>query len=105
MNVRLGDSAFHVYIATNAKKTILRVNATGDLQSRLAEWEYESRRIGTQGLADVCSKLLHVEVFNNPDKALKREKELNSWSRKKKVALIEQFNPKWNVLNEKFTDF
>ncbi len=36
-----------------------------------------------------------METFANIDDAIAREKELKGWRRKKKLALIEQANPKW----------
>lgn len=38
--------------------------------------------------------LLYYEVFEDPNSAIEREKQIKSWSRKKKDQLIVKFNPK-----------
>ena len=51
-------------------------------------------------LADGFSKkyalhdLLYFEVFEDPNSAIEREKQIKGWSRKKKDTLIMEFNPK-----------
>ena len=40
-----------------------------------------------------CTKLVHVEVFEDIEYALLREKQLKRWSRTKKDFLILQSNP------------
>lgn len=38
--------------------------------------------------------LLYYEIYQDPKSAIEREKQIKSWSRKKKDALIVKFNPK-----------
>lgn len=38
--------------------------------------------------------LLYYEVYKDPTSAIEREKQIKSWSRKKKDALIMKLNPK-----------
>ncbi|MFQ6703521.1 MAG: GIY-YIG nuclease family protein [Alphaproteobacteria bacterium] len=40
-------------------------------------------------------KLVRIEVFENPEYAIMREKQIKSWSRKRKIELIEKDNPDW----------
>jgi putative endonuclease len=47
-----------------------------------------------------CYFLVYYEEFNDPKKAIEREKEIKKWRREKKDALIAGFNPEWNFLNE-----
>jgi hypothetical protein len=44
--------------------------------------------------------LVYYEVFTNVRAAIRREKEIKGWTRKKKIALIESVNPKWQDLAE-----
>jgi putative endonuclease len=46
------------------------------------------------------NKLVYIEVFENPEYAIVREKQIKSWSRQKKIELIQSFNPEWKDLYE-----
>jgi len=43
-------------------------------------------------------RLVYYEVFKYVNNCIAREKQLKAWSRAKKVALIESFNPTWEDL-------
>jgi len=43
-------------------------------------------------------RLVYYEEFQDVRKAIAREKEIKGWRREKKVALIEQGNPRWKDL-------
>jgi putative endonuclease len=45
-------------------------------------------------------RLVYYEVFTNVRAAIRQEKEIKGWTRKKKIALIESVNPKWQDLAE-----
>ncbi len=42
--------------------------------------------------------LVFFEFYGNMPEAIKREKQIKTWSRKRKLALIESVNPKWDDL-------
>ena len=44
------------------------------------------------------TKLLYLEEFSRFDDAIAREKQLQRWSRSKKLTLIRTMNPRWNDL-------
>jgi putative endonuclease len=44
------------------------------------------------------NRLVYYEVFTQVGAAIRREKEIKGWTRKKKIALIESMNPKWEDL-------
>ncbi|MBU1921704.1 GIY-YIG nuclease family protein [Patescibacteria group bacterium] len=48
------------------------------------------------------NKLVYYEVFDNPDEAIAREKQIKAGSRKKKIELINKDNPNWRDLSEDF---
>ena len=48
-----------------------------------------------------CKYLIYLEHYKNIDIAIKREKQLKKWSRKKKEDLINSKNSNWIFLNDK----
>jgi putative endonuclease len=93
--------SYSVYILTNRNKTTLYVGVTNNLQRRITEHEMDSKNT-KQSFAGKynCYFLVYYEEFNDPKKAIEREKEIKKWRREKKNALIAEFNPEWNFLNE-----
>ena len=90
---------YFVYIVTNPRRTTLYIGVTNDLEYRL-EQHFENRgKKKTFAGRYYCYQLLYWEWFDSPGHAIEREKELKSWSRKKKEALIESINPRWDFLN------
>jgi putative endonuclease len=49
-----------------------------------------------------CTKLVFYENTTDIMSALKREKELKGWVRRKKIVLIENMNPIWKDLSIDF---
>ena len=43
--------------------------------------------------------LIYFEEYPNIQEAIAREKQIKSWSRKRKFALIDQENPTWRTMN------
>ena len=85
---------FYVYILASRSRT-LYVGVTSDLVKRL----YQHRN----GESTFTSKyrihrLVHFECTQNSLAAIQREKQIKSWTRAKKVALIERDNPLWQDL-------
>jgi len=44
--------------------------------------------------------LIYYEATNDIEAAIRREKQIKSWVRRRKVALIESMNPEWKDLSE-----
>lgn len=42
-----------------------------------------------------CDRLVYFESFDDVRIAIDREKEVKGWSRKKRIALLESRNPRW----------
>lgn len=85
-----------VYILTNESKTVLYVGVTSDVEQRIAqhrrgEYDAFTRRYGLH-------KLVFVEYHTTMMGAIAREKQLKSWSRKRKDELIRSINPLWKDL-------
>jgi len=84
---------------TNKSKT-LYVGATNNLQRRV----YEHKNKMIQGFTSKynITKVVYFEVFNDIESAIRREKQIKGWLRKKKIELIESMNPEWNDLGEEW---
>ncbi len=90
------DSQYYVYIMTNSRRT-LYVGVTNDIERRVYEHKHK--------LADGFTKkynitwLAYFEETSDVAAAIEREKQIKSWRRSKKVALIESMNPRWKDLS------
>ena len=60
--------------------------------------QHKSGSLGGFSARYNLTQLLHIEEFTNMDAAIAREKQLKSWSRKRKDALITANNPYWKDL-------
>jgi len=91
----------YVYIMTNKNKTVLYIGVTNDLIRRVYEHKNHliKNSFSDKYNLEYC---IYYEVFTYFDLAIKREKELKKWNRKKKEDLINKMNPEWKELvNEK----
>lgn len=50
------------------------------------------------------NQLVYFEEVENRMAAIKREKQLKGWLRKRKIELIEKKNPNWDDLIDDFLD-
>ena len=88
---------YSVYIRASRTR-VLYVGVTGNLARRV--WQHQH---------DICPdsftsryavhKLVYTEEYTVIEQAIEREKQLKSWRRQKKVALIERRNPGWRDLS------
>ena len=78
----------------------LYVGITNDLKRRI----YEHKNNLIKGFTEKYNihNLVYYEETNDVNIAIEREKQIKSWSRKKKLVLIEKDNPIWNDLTERF---
>ncbi len=44
--------------------------------------------------------LVHYELCGDIHSAIQREKQLKGWRRRRKLELVERFNPQWRDLSE-----
>ena len=92
---------YWVYITTNPKKTVLYTGVTNNLERRISEHVIDSAT-DRQTFAGkyFCHNLIYYEYHRYIFDAIAREKEIKSWTRVKKEALIASFNPDWRFLND-----
>lgn len=89
-----------VYILTNEYRTTLYIGVTNNIQRRLDQHHFDSLNSKRSFAGKYnCIYLVYYEVYDNPETAIAREKELKKWRREKKNDLISGFNPSWKTLN------
>jgi putative endonuclease len=84
---------------TNKINTVLYTGVTSDLKKRI--WEHKERIV--KGFTEKYNidKLVYFEIFNDPENAILREKQIKAGSRNKKIKLIKEINPEWKDLYNK----
>jgi len=90
---------YYVYIMTNRSKT-LYTGITNNLIRRV--YEHKSKIIEGFTKKYNITKLVYFEETNDVQAAIKREKQIKGWLRKKKIELIEAANPEWKDLSEEW---
>ncbi len=91
---------YFVYILANGFNGTLYVGVTSDLDRRL--WEHKVAETGGFAEKYAVNRLVHYEIFDDPENAIKREKRLKHWNRQWKIELIEKNNPAWKDLYDEF---
>ena len=87
---------YYVYIMTNKINTVLYTGVTSDLKKRI--WEHKTKAIAGFTKKYNINKLIFFEIYNDPENAILREKQIKAGSRAKKIELIKGFNPKYKDL-------
>ena len=90
------DRQYCVYILTNRRHTVLYTGVTNDLHRRV--YEHKSKRVEGFTKRYNVDKLVFYEVFEQPEYAIRREKQIKGGSRAKKTALVNGMNPQWRDL-------
>jgi len=87
---------YYVYILTNKNNTVLYTGVTGNLKVRVY---LHKKGLGSKFTKKYnVNKLVYYEVYDVPMDAIRREKQIKSGSRKKKLELINNINPLWRDL-------
>jgi len=92
-----GEYQFYVYILSSRSRN-LYAGMTRHLRVRVLQ--HREMRPGTHTAAYNISRLVYFERFQYVKHAIARENEIKSWTREKKIALIEKVNPTWVDLAE-----
>ena len=85
---------------TNKYNNVLYTGVTNDLQRRVIEHRTGKGSSFTKMYK--VTKLVYFESGDDIELAILREKEIKAGSRKKKVELINSFNPGWEDLFEEY---
>jgi putative endonuclease len=87
---------YFVYIMASNSRT-LYTGVTRNLERRV--YEHRHKMIPGFTARYNITRLVHFEVFGDIRDAIAREKQIKSWGRMKKVALIECANRDWKDLS------
>lgn len=91
------ERCYYVYIMASLSGT-LYTGVTNNVYVRALQHKDAENPSFTQKYG--CNRLVYYETFRDVRAAIRREKEIKGWTRKKKLALIELMNPKWQDLAE-----
>lgn len=88
---------FHVYIMASRTR-VLYTGVTGNIEARATQ---HKTKFFAGFTADYnCCRLVWYESYDNPNRAIAREKQIKRWIRAKKLAIINKVNPTWVDLSE-----
>ena len=90
---------YYVYILSNTNNRVIYTGVTNDLVRRVFEHKHHLDKSSFTAKYNI-DKLVYFEEKSSNRVAIEREKQLKSWSRKKKNQLIEGINPNWLDLYE-----
>jgi putative endonuclease len=86
-----------VYIMTNGNNTVLYTGVTSDLKKRVIQHKNKKHHKSFSARYNIF-KLVYFESYETIGEAIKREKQIKSGSRDKKVELINKMNSGWDDL-------
>jgi putative endonuclease len=88
---------YYVYIMASKSRT-LYTGVTSNLERRVLE--HRCQLLPGFTARNNINRLVHFEACCDIVAAITREKQIKSWSRKKKIALIESANRDWKDLSD-----
>ena len=94
---------YYVYMLTNVTNVVLYTGVTNDLRRRVFEHKNHLETKSFTARYQV-EKLVYYEQTTDVRSAIEREKQIKSWSRKKKNELVEHFNPTWRELYDEIIE-
>ena len=87
---------YYVYILSSVNNKVVYVGVTNDLVRRI--YEHKEKLVDGFTKKYNVSKLVYFEQTTDVNSAIKREKQLKSFTRVKKNNLINSKNPNWEDL-------
>ena len=88
---------FYVYIMAS-KSRVLYTGITDNIGRRVWEHQHDVNPGFTRDYR--VHRLVYFEKFKYVGNAIGREKQIKGWLRRKKIALIESMNPRWEDLSK-----
>ncbi len=92
------NKKYYVYIMTNRYNNVLYTGVTNDLKRRT--YEHKEKLVNGFTKKYKITKLVYYEVFDDPENAIVREKQIKAGSRQKKIDLVNSINRNWLDLYE-----
>lgn len=84
----------------NKPHGVLYIGVTADLVRRVAQ--HRTGEGAEFARRHHCARLVYAEHHDSIDEAIRREKAMKAWRRLWKLRLIQEHNPMWEDLFEKF---
>ena len=81
---------------TNKHNTVLYTGITNNLIRRV--YEHKEKLVAGFTKKYNITKLVYYEVFDDPENAISREKQIKAGSRQNKIQLITSINREWRDL-------
>jgi len=93
---------YYVYMLASGRHGTLYVGVTNSIRARL---EQHRSGAGSEFVAKYkVHRLVYLESYENPEDAIRREKQFKNWKREWKIRLIEEDNPEWNDLSHQLVE-
>jgi len=92
----MNKKQYYVYLLTNRNNTVVYTGVTSNLTKRI--WEHKNKLVKGFTQRYNVDKLVYYEIYNDPENAITREKQIKAGSRKNKIYLIESMNHEWKEL-------
>ncbi len=87
---------WYVYILASQRNGTLYIGVTNNLARRGDEHIEGATSSFTNKYR--VHNLVYYDTFNDPEEAIRREKNMKAWKRAWKIRAIEEFNSEWNDL-------
>ncbi|MBU4017188.1 GIY-YIG nuclease family protein [Patescibacteria group bacterium] len=89
---------YYTYILANKRNNVVYVGVSDDLVKRV--WQHKNKVVKGFTQKYNVDRLVYYEIYENPEEAINREKQLKGGSRDDKVALVNKMNSEWKDLYE-----
>lgn len=88
---------YYIYILTNFTNSVLYTGVTDNLIKRV--WQHK-QKLAPDGFTYRynVNKLVYFEIFDDPENAILREKQIKNLLRRKKIDLIKSMNSEFKDL-------
>ena len=87
---------YYFYLMASASG-VLYAGVTNNVQRRVSE--HKQKKVPGFSARYNVKNLVYFEMFGDIRAAIRREKQVKGWLRKKKIALIQSMNPQWKDLS------
>jgi len=95
-----GKNSYSVYIMTNKNNTVLYTGVTNNINRRV--FEHQNKVYNGFTRKYNVNRIVYYEKLNSIEEAIKRERQIKSGSRAKKIQLINKYNKEWKDLSDNF---
>src|SRR5689334_10394911 len=90
------QKTYYMYIMASQLR-VLYIGVTSGIERRVRQ--HKMHWFGGFTARYNVTNLVYFEKYSSPGRAIRREKELKTWRREKKLSLVESVNPKWRDLS------